>query len=305
MFPSRCPARRAGPGARPGMLGAAGGGRAVPEPPAITVTADGAPVSGAGARARAAPQALAVHAVPGRGVPAVPRGTGVHGARQVAGARTMHVAAHVRAVIRAAGRGAGTMRGLRSRKLGLHGAAGHGGMRTPTPGQTRRRREMKDAQDPGGARDQAGARDQMGVLACGGEAAPGLRPAGEQAVAGGLWLAGERGLAAAPGQRGSRQVAPARDPGYGQKIVPAERVRVFRPGERPVCRRAPHAGRRGVPGGRPPGPAQRPVCRRAPHAGRQGGQHSGRKATRGRRHAGVRDPGLAAPGVSGRVGTPP
>jgi hypothetical protein len=214
MFPGGCPARRARPGGSPGMPGAACAGRAVPEarePPAITVTAGGAPVSGTGARARVVPQALAVRAVPGHGDPAVPRGLEVHGARQVAGARTIRVAGLARAVIRVGGRGAGTTR--TSRKPGPHGAGGHGGTRTPAPGQTRRRREMRDAWDPGDAQERTGARDRTGVLAREAKAAPGLGRADERAAADGLSLADERGWGTGPGQRGGRQPVPARAPG--------------------------------------------------------------------------------------------
>lgn len=205
MFPGGCPAHRARPGGSPGMPGAACAGRAVPEarePPAITVTAGGAPVSGTGARARAVPQALAVRAVPGRGGPAVQGGLEAHGARQVTGAGTIRVAGLVRAAIRAAGRGAGTTRTFR--KPGPHGADGHGGTRTPAPGQTRRRREMRDAQDLGDAQERTGARDRTGVLAREGKAVPGLGLAYERAAADGLCLADERGRGAVPGQRGGR-----------------------------------------------------------------------------------------------------
>jgi hypothetical protein len=266
MFPGGCPARRAKPGASPEMPEVADDSKtalgAREREPTITVAAaGGAPGNGAGARARA-PQADAIRAAPGRGVPVAPRGPGVHGTRQLTGAGTMRVAALVRAVIRAAGRGAGTTRVLRSRNPGPNGAAGHGRIRTPEPGQTRRRREMTDVQDPGDVRGRTEARDQMGVPARG-EAAPGLRVAGERAVADVLWLvAGEQGLAAAPGQQSGRQAAPARDPGYVAALAPRHQ-----------------AG-----------------C--------------GRKAARGRRHAGVRAPGLpgaglVGPGIPGRVGAAP
>jgi hypothetical protein len=228
-------------------------------------------VSGAGPRARAVPQPPAVHAVPELGVPAVPRGPGTREARQVAVAGTIRqvavagtirVAALARAVIRAAGRGAGTTRAIHSRKPGPHGAAGHGVMRTPASGRTGRQQEIKDARDPVSARGRTEARDQTRVLARGGEAAPGLRPAderaaGEQAAADGLRPAGERGPAAVPGQRGGRQVAPARDPGYGAALAPRRQA------------------------------------------------ECGRKATWGRRPAGVQGPGLAAPGTPGQVGAAP
>jgi hypothetical protein len=198
MLPGGCPARRGRPGGSPGIPAeAAGDGRAVPEarePPEITATPGGAPVSGAGARARTAPQALAVRAVLGPGAPAAPRGLGVHGARQVAGAGTIRVAG----LVRAAGRGAGTSGTFRSRKLGPHGAAGHGGTRTPASGRAKRRRHMRDA------RDRTGARDQTGVLAREGKAAPGPGLADQRPAADGLWLADERGRGAAPGQRGGR-----------------------------------------------------------------------------------------------------